>query len=95
MVTNNVSEGSCVTQGGTASYKKKLKSLYIHTTKYPNRNKNLDYGYLLNKYNPKLQNLDVLFTSWMKNLIKIWKLNSWPKMFLSREEENGLIVKDP
>ena len=29
MVTNNVSEGSYVTQGGTASYKIKLKSLYI------------------------------------------------------------------
>ena len=33
--------GSCVTQGGTASYKKKLK--YSLTNKCPNRHKNLDY----------------------------------------------------
>ena len=35
MVTNNVSEGSCVTQGKTVSYKKKLKPLYIRTTECP------------------------------------------------------------
>ena len=29
--------------GGTLSYKKKLKSLYIHTKKCPDRHKNLDY----------------------------------------------------
>ena len=50
MVTNNVSEGSCVTQGGTTSYKTKLKSLFIRTTECPNRHKNLDYWYLLKKY---------------------------------------------
>ena len=27
----NISEGSCVTKGGTTSYKKKLKHLYILT----------------------------------------------------------------
>ena len=39
MVTNNVSEGSCVSQGGTASYRKKMKSVYIRTTKCPYRHK--------------------------------------------------------
>ena len=62
MVTNNVSEESCVTQGGTASYKKKLKPLYIRTTKCPYRHKNLDFRYLLNKYSPKTQDCDIFFT---------------------------------
>ena len=39
----NVSEGICVTKGGTASYWKKLKSLYILTKKCHDRYKNLDY----------------------------------------------------
>ena len=38
MIINNISEGSCVTRGGTASYKKKLKSLYMLTQKCPNKN---------------------------------------------------------
>ena len=63
MVTNNVSKGSCVTQGGTSSYKKKLKPLYICTTKCPYGHKNLDYLYFLNKYSPKTQNYDIFFTS--------------------------------
>ena len=29
----------------------------------------------------KTQNFDVFFTSWMKNLIKMQKLNNWPKCF--------------
>ena len=46
-------EGSCVTRGGgTASYKKKLKSLYILSNKCPDGHKNLDYWYLLCKYSP-------------------------------------------
>ena len=37
-------EGSCVTRGGgTVSYKKKLKSLYILSIKCPDGHKNLDY----------------------------------------------------
>ena len=68
MITNNVSEGSCVTQGATASYQQKMKSLYICTTKCPNRHENLDYWYLLNKYSPKTQNFDVFITSWKKSL---------------------------
>ena len=80
--------------GGTSSFKKKLKPLYIRTTKCPYRHKNLDYWYLLNKYSPETQNYDVFCTSWMKSLTKMRKLNNWPKC-LSREEEKGLIVKDP
>ena len=39
-VINYVTEGSCVARGeGTASYKKKLKSLYILTKKCPDRHK--------------------------------------------------------
>ena len=45
-------EGSCVTRGGTVSYKKKLKSLYILLNKCPDGHKNLDYWYLLCKYSP-------------------------------------------
>ena len=46
-------EGSCVTRGGgTVSYKKKLKSLYILSNKCPDGHKNLDYWYLLCKYSP-------------------------------------------
>ena len=53
---------SCVTRGGegAASYKKKLKSLYI-LTKY------IDNWYLLYRYSPDTQNFDVFFTSWMKS----------------------------
>ena len=37
-------EGSCVTRGGgTVSYKKKLKSLYILSNKCPDGHTNLDY----------------------------------------------------
>ena len=43
MVTNHVSEENCITQGGIASYKKKMKSLYIRTTKCPNIHNKLDY----------------------------------------------------
>ena len=47
-------EGSCVTRGGgTVSYKKKLKSLYILSNKCPDGHKNLDYWYLLCKYSPE------------------------------------------
>ena len=46
--------------GGT-SYKKKLKSLYILEKKCPDRHKNLDYWYLLNKYNPNTQIFDFFF----------------------------------
>ena len=45
-------EGSCVTRGGTVSYKKKLKSLYILSNKCPDGYKNLHYWYLLCKYSP-------------------------------------------
>ena len=48
-------EGSCVTRGGgggTASYKKKLNSLYILSKKCPDGHKNIDYWYLLCKYSP-------------------------------------------
>ena len=38
--------------GGTASYKKKLKSLYILSNKCADEHKNLDYWYLLCKYSP-------------------------------------------
>ena len=38
--------------GGTVSYKKKLKSLYILSNKCPDGHKNLDYWYLLCKYSP-------------------------------------------
>ena len=62
MIINNVSDGSCVTRGGTASYKKKLKSLYILTQKCPNKNA---------------------------------RIEQLTEMLLSREEEKGLIVKDP
>ena len=98
MVTNNVSEGSCVTQGGGGEQhriRKKLKSLYICTLKCPNKHKNLDFWHLLNKYSPKTQNFDVFFTSRMKSLIKMQNLNNCLTFFLSREEEKGLIVKYP
>ena len=42
----------CNTGGGTVSYKKKLKSLYILSNKCPDGHKNLDYWYLLCKYSP-------------------------------------------
>ena len=45
-------EGSSVTRGGTVSYKKKLKSLYILSNKCLDGHKNLDYWYLLCKYSP-------------------------------------------
>ena len=93
MVTNNVSEGSCVTQGGTASYKTKLKYLYIRTTKCPIRHKNLDYWCLLNKFSPKTQNFDVFCTSWTKRLIKIRKLNNWPKCFEAVRKKKTLSLK--
>ena len=38
--------------GGTVSYKKKMKSLYILSNKCPGGHKNLDYWYLLCKYSP-------------------------------------------
>ena len=90
---NNISEGSCVSQGGTASYKKKMKYLYIRTTKCPNRHKNLDYWYLLNKYSPKTQNFNVFFTLWMKSIIKMQKLNNWPKWFSAMGKKKALSLK--
>ena len=39
--------------GGTASYKKKMKSLYILSNKCPDGHKNLDYWYFLCKYSPE------------------------------------------
>ena len=71
-----------------------MKPPYIRTTKCPYRHKNLDYWYLLNKYSPKTQNYNVFFTSWMKSLIKMRKLNNWPKCFKPWGKK-GLIVKDP
>ena len=45
--------GSCVSQGGTTSYKKKLKSLYIFFQRNALMDiKNLDYWYLLCIYGP-------------------------------------------
>ena len=64
--------------GGSVSYKKKMKSLYILTKKCPDRHKNLDKWYLLYKYGPDTQNFNVFFTSWMKkidNNAKVEKLN--------------------
>ena len=60
--------------GETASYKKKLKYLYSVTKKCSGRHTNLDYWYLLHKYGPDNQNVDVLFTSRMKNAINMRKL---------------------
>ena len=65
--------------GGTVSYKKKLKFLYILSNKCPDGHKNLDYLYLLCKYSPDPLNFDVFVTSWMKNSIKMRKLKNWPK----------------
>ena len=93
VVTNNVSEGSCVSQGGTASYKKKMKSLYIRTTKCHNRHKNIDYWYLLNKYSPKTLTFDVFFTLWMKSLIKMQKLNNWSNWFSAMGKKKALSLK--
>ena len=51
--------------GGVLLYnlKIKLKSPFIFTKKCPDRHKNHDYWYLLNKYSPKTQNFDIFFTS--------------------------------
>ena len=73
--------------------RKKMKSLYIRTTKCPNRHKNLDYRYLLNKYSPKTQNFDVFFTLWMRSLIKMQKLNNWPKWFKAMGKKKALSLK--
>ena len=54
-------KGSCVTQWGTALYKKQLKSLYISTKKSPDRHKNLDYWYYTNIATiPKILMFDLL-----------------------------------
>ena len=95
MVTNNVSERSCVSQGGTASYKKKMKSLYIRTTKCHNRHKNLNYWYLLNKYSPKTLTFDVFFYFMNEKFNKTAKVEQLTKLVFSHGEEKGLIVKDP
>ena len=76
MVTNNVPEGSCVSQGGTASYNKKLIFLYIRTTKCGYRHKNLDFWYLLNKYCPETQNYDVFLYFMNEKFNQMQKLNN-------------------
>ena len=63
MVMNNISKGSCVSQGGTVSYKKKIKSLYILSKKCPDGHKSLEYWYLFCKYGPDTYNFDGFFTS--------------------------------
>ena len=93
MVINHVAKGSCVSRGGTASYKTKLKSLYIRTAKCPIRHKNLDYWHLFNKYSPKTQNFDVFCTSWMKSLIKMRNLNNWPTFFSAVGKKKALSLK--
>ena len=89
MVINNVSEGSCATQGwgGTASYKKKMKFLYIRTTKCPNRQKNLDYWYFLNKYRPKPQKFNVFLDSMDEKCNKNAKVEQLTKVILRIDEE--------
>ena len=62
---------------------------------YPNRNKNLDYWYLFNKYRPKTQNFVVFFYSMDEKFNKNAKVEQLIKMLLSLEEEKDLIVKDP
>ena len=81
--------------GGTTSYQTKLKSLYICTTKCTNRHKNLDYWNLLYKYSPKTQKLWCFLYFTNEKIYKNAKVEQLTKMFLSREEEKGLIVKDP
>ena len=49
---------------------------------------------MLNKYNHNTQNFDVFCTSWMKSLIKC-ESGTIDQNVLSREEEKGLIIKDP
>ena len=66
--------------GGTVSYKTKMKSLYIHTKKCPDRHTNLYNWYLLYKYGPDTQNFNVFFTSWMENSIKMRKLKKFTSM---------------
>ena len=68
--------------GGTASYKTKLKSLYIRTTKCPIRHKNLDYWYFLNKYSPKTQKCFLYFMNEKFN--KKVKVEQLTNTFLSR-----------
>ena len=63
-------KGNCVTKGGTVSYKKKKKSLYILTKRCPDRHKNFDYWYLLHKYGPDTRNVKSNTTS----LLHEWKI---------------------
>ena len=58
----------------------------------PNRQKNLDYWYVLNKYSTRTQNFDVFCTSWMKSN-KNAKVEQLTKMLLSREKEKALSLK--
>ena len=82
----------CITRGGV-SYKNKLKSLYIRTVKCPNRHKNLDNLYFLNKYSHKTQNFDFSFPLYLNILIKNAKVEQLTKMLLSCGEEKALSLK--
>ena len=77
---------------GGGQHRIRKRNLYILTKKWPDRHKNLYYWYLLYRYSPDTQNFDVFFTSWMKSLIKMGKLNNWPKCWGG---VSPLIIKDP
>ena len=60
-------KGSCVSQGGTVSYKKKIKSLYIIKKKCPDRHNNLDYWYFYT-------NIVQIPKTLMLSLLHEWKI---------------------
>ena len=95
VVTNNVSEGSCVSQGGTASYKKKW-NLYI----FVQQNALIDIkistiDICLTKYSPKNPKLWCVLYFINEKFNKNAKVEQLTKVVLSHGEEKGLIVKDP
>ena len=67
-LTHSHFKGSCVTQGGTVSYKEKMKSLYILTKKCPDRHKDVSIIYICYTINAPIPK------TLMFSLLHEWKI---------------------